>query len=373
MDRYKKKIIGSKEIKNVNDCLKSNWISYTGKYVKAFEKRFESYLGGGNAISTSNGTASLILALNTYDIKKDDEVIIPNFGFAAAINATLAVGAKPVVVDINYENWLIDINKIKKKISKKTKAIIVVHSYGIVFDIKKLNFLKKRNNKIFIIEDAAEALGSKINNKKVGLAGDCSTFSFYPNKNITTGEGGMLVFKEKKFFKKAKIIRNQGRDPKDKFFNHIYIGNNFRLSNINAAIGLAQLKRFSELQNERKKIFKLYDNILSKNMYLFEKIPDLNNSKNSLWLYTIKIKGINFNQRNKIVKNLIKKNIQVRPGFLPLHRQPAYKKYCKDNYDSSNEISDKIISLPTEPYISNKKIFKICKYFLKEISQILKK
>ena len=371
LERYKNNensIIGKYEKKNVLECLNSNWISYTGKYVNQFEKKFEKKMGNGYAISTCNGTASLILALNVFNVKKNDEVIVPNFMFAAAINAVVAVGATPVVVDVSDDDWLIDENLIKKKLTNKTKAIIVVHSYGIVFDVKKLDFLKKRKKKIFVIEDAAEALGSKYNNKQVGLSGDCSTFSFYPNKNITTGEGGMIVFSKKSFYEKAKIIRNQGRELKDKFFDHKYPGNNFRLSNINAAIGVSQLNRFNKLQNERKKVFKLYDLFLEKKKDQFTKLPTPNKTTNSFWLYTIRLNKISKKKRNKIILNLLKKKIQVRPGFLTLNKQKAYKKYCKNNYKNSVSISNEIISFPTEPFLSKVLIKKICKDFLKQLS-----
>ena len=361
-----KKIISSKEIKNVVKCMESNWISYTGKYVSKFEKKFENYLGEGFAVSTCNGTASLILALNTFNISKDDEVIIPNFAFAASINAVISVGAKPVVLDISLKDWLIDINEIKKNINKKTKAIIIVHSYGIVFDVKKLkNFFKKKN--IFIIEDSAEALGSKFKNRPLGLLGDCSSYSFYPNKNITTGEGGMVVFKNKNKFLKAQIIRNQGRNLKDKFFNHIYPGNNFRMSNINASIGVAQLSRFNKLQNLRKEIFKNYDQYLKENLLNFFSLPNNKDTENSLWLYTVRLIGISKNTRDKLIIDLINKNIQVRPGFTPLHRQKAYKKYCKFNYKNSTVISNEIISFPTDPFLKVSKIKNICKFFINSL------
>ena len=370
LERYKNNensIIGKYEKKNVLECLNSNWISYTGKYVNQFEKKFEKKMGNGHAISTCNGTASLILALNVFNVKKNDEVIVPNFMFAAAINAVIAVGATPVVVDVSDDDWLIDENLIKKQLTNNTRAIIVVHSYGIVFDLKKLDFLKKEK-KIFVIEDAAEALGSKYNNKQIGLSGDCSTFSFYPNKNITTGEGGMIVFSKKSFYEKAKIIRNQGRELKDKFFDHKYPGNNFRLSNINAAIGVSQLNRFNKLQNERKKVFELYDLFLEKKKGQFTKLPTPNKTTNSFWLYTIRLNKISKKKRDKIVLNLLKQKIQVRPGFLTINKQKAYKKYCKNNYKNSVCISNEVISFPTEPFLSKAKIKKICKAFLKQLS-----
>ena len=230
--------------------------------------------------------------------------------FAAAINAVIAVGATPVVVDVSDDDWLIDENLIKKKITNKTKAIIVVHSYGIVFDLKKLDFLKKRKKKIFVIEDAAEALGSKHNNNKSVCQAIVVLLAFIQIKH-NHWRRWKIVFSKKNFYEKAKIIRNQGRELKDKFFDHKYPGNNFRLSNINAAIGASQLNRFNKLQNERKKVFELYDLFLEKKKDQFTKLPTPNKTTNSFWLYTIRLNKISKKKRDKIVLNLLKQKIQV--------------------------------------------------------------
>ena len=189
-------LLGKEELKNLNECVKSNWISSTGKFVKEFENKFSKYLGGGYSVAVSNGTTAIELALSTLGIKKNDEVIVPNFTFAATINAVLHLGAKPILVDCENDTWTIDLKKVSKLITKKTKAIIPVHIYGQPAKIDEIIKLAKQK-KIFVIEDCAEALGSTYKKRKVGLDGHCTTFSFFPNKLITTGEGGMVVFKSR--------------------------------------------------------------------------------------------------------------------------------------------------------------------------------
>ena len=192
--------LGNQEFSKAFDAIKSGWISSKGSYIEQFEKNFSEYLGGGYSVTASSGTTALELALKTFGIGKGDEVILPNFSFAASINSIINVGATPVVVDIEEDTWTIDIKKIKKKISKKTKAIMPVHIYGQSCRLNEIIQIAKLK-KLYVIEDAAEALGGKYNGKKIGLDGDCSCFSFFANKIITTGEGGMAVFKKKNMLK----------------------------------------------------------------------------------------------------------------------------------------------------------------------------
>jgi perosamine synthetase len=354
-------MIGKGEIENVLECLNSGWISSAGKYVEKFENEFKHHMGGGYPTTVTNGTAAIILALNTFEVKKGDEVIVTNFTFAATVNAIVACGAKPVLVDINKDTWLPEIDSILKKITKRTKAIIVVHIYGIPFDVKSL---KKRINskilkKIFIIEDSAEALGTLKKGKQIGLDGDCATFSFYPNKNITTGEGGMSVFTKKQYWEKAIIIKNQGREQNDKFFYHKIIGNNFRITNLQAAIGCAQMKRLKIFQKMRKKVFFNYDQQLSK-IKSFILLPKIKGTQNSYWLYTIRIRNISESQRNLIIKQLKNRGIETRPAFYPINSMPAYKHLSKENMPNSKLVGLSGISLPSSPYLSKSHIKDVC-------------
>lgn len=359
--------LGNTELGNAFDAIKSGWISSKGSYVNEFEKNFSKYLGGGFSLTTSSGTTALELALKTFGIGKDDEVILPNFSFAASINSVINVGAVPVVVDIESDTWTISIEEIKKKISKKTKAIMPVHIYG---QPCKLEEIKKiaRSNKINVIEDAAEALGATYKGKKIGLHGDCACFSFYANKIITTGEGGMVVFKKKKNFNKASLIKNHGMSKNIPYY-HVEIGSNYRMTNPQAAIGLAQLKRINEFYKLRKKIFDYYYKKLSKTNF-FDFLPKNNWSTNSLWLFTVIIKQINRVKRDLLIKRLLSVGIETRPGFVSFSQMELYKKYCKGSFDVSEEISNKSISLPTSALNFNDQDF-IISNLVSQIKKIL--
>ena len=346
-------IIEKHELSLVTQCIKSKQLSFKGKYVKKFEKKFEKFIGGGNAVTVSNGTTAIELALATFGISSKDEVIIPNYCFAAVINAVLNIGAKPVIVDVEQGTWTINPLEIKKKINLKTKAVIAVHTYGIVCDMQKIKKILK-GKKIILIEDCAEALGSKYMNKRVGNLADCSTFSFYPNKTITTGEGGMVVFKKKIHFQKSLLLRNQGRDSNDTFFYHISRGYNFRMTNFQAALGFAQMYKINNLLKNRKLVFKIYNDILKSEKKL-ELIPKPHKTENSYWLYTLKIKDFSREKRNKLINNLKNKGIEARPGFYPLSEMIPYKYYAREKYLNSKKISFCSISLPSSPNLSVKK------------------
>ncbi len=361
--------IDSMEIKNVLNCLQTGWLSSKGIYVKKFERKFTKFVGGGYGVSVTNGTAAIELALASLGIGKGDEVILPNFTFGATINAVLNIGATPVVADIDRKTWTISAESIKKNITSKTKALLIVHTYGIVCELKKIEKISKKYN-LHIIEDCAEALGSKYNKKYLGNFGDCSTFSFYPNKTITTGEGGMVVFKDKKIYEKSLILRNQGRELNDISFIHKYNGFNYRMSNIQAAIGYAQMFKIKKFLNLRKKIFLYYNNIFKKIPY-FELMPKLKNTENSYWLYTIKINKLNLKKRNKLIEILKNKGIETRPGFYPFNRMKPFIKYCKGKYNSTEDISLKSISLPSSPFLKKSELKYITSKFVKEVEKII--
>ena len=355
--------ISIEEKKNVMDCLNSGWISSAGKYVEKFESKFSNYLGGGYALTVSNGTTAIELALRALGIGKGDEVLLPNFTFAATINAVINSKATPKLIDINVNTWTIDIDQIKKNITKKTKAIIPVHVYGQSANSDEINKLAKKFN-LFIVEDCAEALGGTYKNKLIGRKGDASTFSFYPNKLITTGEGGMVVFKNKKTFEKAKKLRNQGRST-TKVFWHDYAGFNFRMTNIQAAIGLAQLDRLKNFLILRKKVFRTYDNLFEKHNDIIL-LPKNKWSTNSLWLYTILLTSLNEPKRDSLIKKLSKLGIETRPGFYPLNTMDPYKRYSKGNYPNTNKISFICLSLPSSINLKEDEINYIYKSIISE-------
>jgi perosamine synthetase len=347
--------IHKQEIKNVQTCLKEGWISSKGKFVSKFENQFKKKFKYRYATVTTNGTTALHLALLSLNLKFGDEVIVPNITFVASVNAISYVGAKPVLVDINKNTWLMDINEITKKITKKTKAIILVHLYGFAYSYEDIIKLKKKY-KLKIIEDCAEAIGSKYRNNFVGTLGDVSTFSFYGNKTITTGEGGMVVTKNKDLYSKIVTLKSQGLDIKkfDNFYNHEVVGYNYRMTNICASIGLAQLNKIDLLIKQKKKIFLLYKKLLKENI-IFQK--QVRGTLSTYWLVTILVK----NKKIKInlQKHLKDYNIETRPIFTPMNKLNMYKESVY-NYKNSEEIYDLGISLPSYPDLKQKEIKFIC-------------
>jgi len=334
-------ILEKNDILHAVKALKSGRISSNGPFVKIFEKKFEKYIGGGHAVAVSNGTTALELGMKTLGIEAGDEIIVTNFTFAASINSIINCGAIPVLADIDRSTWTISLEEIKKKITKRTKAIMLVHIYGQPCKINEIKKFAKRKD-YFLIEDCAEALGSKYKNKLVGLDGDCSCHSFFANKTITTGEGGMVVFKKRKYAKKASIVKNHGMSLNKRYL-HDEVGSNYKMTNVQAALGVSQINKIKKLINFRKKIFKFYDKNL--NNTFFEKLPKNNWSENSYWYYAIILKK-NVN-RNLLIKNLMKKGIEARPTFYPLSQMKPFLKYAKGSFKNSSDLGLNGICLPS--------------------------
>ena len=343
----------------LNDCIKSGWISSKGKYVKLFEKSFSKFIKSKYTLSVTSGTTALHLSLASLGIKKQDEIIVPNLTFISPVNAAIYLNAKPVLVDIDKYNLCIDPKKIEKAITKKTKAIILVYLYGHACDINKIRKIAKKN-KIFLIEDCAEAIGTYYKKKHVGNFGDISTFSFFGNKTITTGEGGMICFKSKKNYELAKKLRDHGMNNK-KIYWHDHVGFNYRMTNIQAAVGLAQMERITFFINQKRLIAKKYYSYLKKNERLFFS-KNYPNSRSSYWLYYIKLKKEFIYLRDEIINQLLKNGIEVKNCFYPIHLMEPYKKYYIKKNDLSNSIkvSRSIIALPSSVNLGDREIKNIC-------------
>ncbi|AZO94020.1 DegT/DnrJ/EryC1/StrS family aminotransferase [Halocella sp. SP3-1] len=355
--------LGGNELEYVKRCVKTNWISSQGQFVNQFEEEFSSYIGTQFGVATSNGTTALHLALEALGIKENDEVIVPDLTFVATINAVLYTGATPVLVDIDKDSWNIDYKKIESKINRKTKAIIPVHLYGQPCNMEKIMEIANKYN-LYVIEDCAEAHGAEYKGKKVGSFGDISCFSFFGNKIITTGEGGMCLTNNQELKEKMRIIRDHGMDPQKRYW-HKKIGYNYRMTNLQAAIGVAQLERIEEILGKRETIVKIYDSYLKgvKGITLQKNFKD---RKRVCWIYTILIEenkyGIN---RDELRDNLRKNNIETRPLFYPLHEMDIYIKYCINNdLRLSSKISEKGISLPTLLNMDDDTIRRICELII---------
>jgi len=327
--------LGDLEKKYLIEAIDTNWVSTVGPFVPEFEERFARYIGAKKAVSTQNGTAALHMALYQLGIGEGDEVIVPSLTFTATINPILYVGAKPVIVDVDPITWNIDPQEIRKAITKKTKAIIPVHLYGSVCNIDEIMDIA-RENKLLIIEDAAESLGATYKGRQTGTFGNFGCFSFNGNKIITTGGGGMIVSNNQKQAEHIKFLVNQARDA-SKGYYHPEVGFNYRMTNIAAALGLAQLEKINGFLIKKRKFRKIYKEALIDLPFIkFQEAPD--NASGSWWLTCIKIDKNNIDIDNLKLK-LKEKGIPNGRIFLPASGITYLKKFskiCPNTYEIYN-------------------------------------
>ncbi|WP_324735232.1 DegT/DnrJ/EryC1/StrS family aminotransferase [Thermococcus sp. SY098] len=338
-------LLGEEELKNVIEAIKSGWISSKGEFIKEFEEEFAKYIGTKYGIATSNGTTALHLALTALGITSGDEIIVPTLTFVATANAVTYCNAKPVFVDSHPEYWCIDPEKIEEKITDKTKAIIVVHLYGHPCDMDWIKDIAEDHG-LYLIEDAAEAHGAEYKGKKVGSFGDISCFSFYGNKIITTGEGGMCLTNNEELAEKMRILRDHGMNPKKRYW-HDVIGFNYRMTNLQAAIGVAQLKKLDKFIEKRRLIAKWYSEELREleEKGLIKLHPEMPWAKNVYWLYSIVLEDSSNVSRDELMEKLKERGVETRPFFYPLHTLPIYK--TNKSFPVAEKISKNGINLPT--------------------------
>ena len=314
-----------------------------------FEEKFPDYCGCKYGIAVSNGTAALHLALRVLGIGEGDEVIVPDLTFAATINAVLHSGATPVVVDIENDSWCIDPEKIEKAITPRTKAIISVHLYGQPCDMEAIMRIAGRRN-LFVIEDCAEAHGATFDGKKVGSFGDIGCFSFFGNKIITTGEGGMCITNNEELKKRMAILRDHGMTPERKYWHEV-VGYNFRMTNLQASIGMAQLERIEELLRTRQAIEDLYREKLKDVDWLSPQPSNLARRKKVTW-YTCYLVDERKIARDDLIKELKRLGIETRPFFYPLSEMGIYKKFVRASCPVAHKISKSGINFPTNLNLS---------------------
>lgn len=347
------------ELAYVIECVKTNWISSQGAFVKRFESEFSAYIGVSGAISVSNGTTALHLALAALGLGPGDEVIVPDLTFAATINAVLYVGATPVLADVTRDTWAVDPVELNKLITPRTKAIIPVHLYGQPAEMKEIKAIAEKHN-LLIIEDAAEALGSLYHGAHVGSFGDAAIFSFYGNKLITTGEGGMVVFKDHVVAARARKLRDHGMEPNRRYW-HTALGFNYRLTNLQAAIGVAQLEQIEKFIARKIEIAESYRKILSP-IEMIRQPFVRQNIRNVYWLYSIVLeaKGSRIN-RDKLIAQLLTKGIETRPLFYPLHIMPFYAKYGQGReFPNADWLGLRGLSLPSAVDLTDDAVAYIC-------------
>jgi perosamine synthetase len=317
-----KPILNGNEKAYVNDCLDSSWISSGGRYIEMFEQRFAEYCGVRHAVSCNNGTAALHIALLAHGVGRGDEVIIPSLTFVATANAVTYCGAVPVFIDCEPDTWNIDPEKIQAKITPRTKGIIAVHLYGHPVEMAPILELANRYG-LFVLEDAAEALGAEYRGLRAGSIGHSGTFSLFGNKIITTGEGGMLTTNDDKIAEAARQYKGQGIHPKRKYWFPV-IGYNYRMTNIQAAIGCAQLENVEWHIHRRREVARQYLRRLEGCECITLPVERYG-VKNVYWMFSVLVNDADESVRDKAMAQLAELGIETRPFFYPMHILPPYR------------------------------------------------
>jgi perosamine synthetase len=340
-------LIGEREFEYVQDCLKTGWISSGGKYIEQFESRWADYCGMKYGIAVSNGSVALSAAIACLDLRPGDEVIMPTFTIISCAHAIVENGGIPVLIDCDPDTWTMDVNQIEEKITHRTKAIMPVHIYGHPVDMDPIWQLSKEHN-LIIIEDAAEAHGGEYKGQKCGGLGEVSCFSFYANKIISTGEGGMVLTSDEGMAERLQAERNLAFRQERRFF-HTELGHNYRLTNLQAAIGLAQLERIEEHVERKRKMASAYTAGL-------QDLPQLQLpiekewAKNVYWMYAVVLtEEVPFDAA-VFAQQLHEKGIQTRPFFLGMHEQPVFHErglFHREHYPIAERIARRGLYLPS--------------------------
>jgi perosamine synthetase len=340
-------LLGGNELKYLTQCIETGWISSEGPFISQFEEEFSTYVDRSYGIAVSNGSAALDIAVKALDLGSGDEVIMPTFTIISPAQSVVTAGATPVLIDSDPITWNMDVNQIEAKISPKTKAILVVHIYGLPVDMDPvLDLCKKYNLKL--IEDAAEMHGQTYKGRKCGSFGDISIFSFYPNKHITTGEGGMIVCNDVKLAERCRKLRNLAFEPDGRRFVHHEIGWNYRMTNLQAALGLAQLEKIAEHILKKRKIGDAYNEGLEGLKGFQLPLYRTTYAENIYWVYGLV--GDTEQIALDTVKRLAEAKIGTRPFFWCMHEQPVFNKmglFKNEKYPVAENLSRKGFYLPS--------------------------
>ena len=349
----------------LKDCIKNNVVSAAGTFIKKFENKISNLTKAKYVVATNSGTSALHISCILMNIEKNDEVLIPAFTFVATANAVKYCGGVPHFVDIDEDHFGINVQKldkylkknvikkknfcINKKTGRKIKAIIPVHVFGHIMKINELIKLAKKYN-LKVIEDAAEALGSYYKNKHAGTFGDVGVLSFNGNKTITCGSGGAILTKDKNIAKKARHLIANSKKAHPYNYIHDQIGFNYRMPNLNAALGYSQIKKIRKILAKKRKLFNFYKKAFDKNLY-FKLINEPKNSKSNFWLQTILINEKYSNYTKKILKDLNDRKIYVRPGWELMNNLKYFKNCPKMNLSIAKKFYKRIINLPSSSFL----------------------
>jgi len=361
--------IGEAELKNIASCIRANMISGSaGEYIGEFEGKFSSYCDTRYGIATTSGTTALHLAIASLGIGDGDEVIASTLTNIATVFAIVYNRATPVVVDSEPETWNIDVTKIEERITEKTKAILPVHIYGHPCDMGSIMEIAEKYN-LWVIEDAAEAHGAEYKGRKVGGIGHIGCFSFYANKIITTGEGGMMVTDDPEITEKARLLRNLAFSKERRFLHH-ELGFNYRMTNLQAAIGVAQLAKINEFIQRKRYIASLYNSLLA-DVSGITLPPEKPWAKNVYWMYSILIMKEFGISRDELMIRLLEKGIETRTMFIPMNQQPVFHKmglFKEASCPVAEELARRGLYLPSGVGLTDEQIEYVCR-ILRENAQ----
>jgi len=351
-------VLDGNEKAYVTDCLESTWISSSGKYIAKFEDGFAKFCGVRHAVSCSNGTTALHLGLMALGVGAGDEVIVPTLTFIATANAVTYCGARPIFVDSEPNTWNIDPALIEAKITPRTKGIIVVHLFGHPVDMDPVLAIARRHG-LFVLEDAAQAHGAEYDGRRVGSLGDIATFSFYGNKIIYTGEGGMVVTNDDHMAAKMRLLKNHGMDPNRRYW-HPVIGYNYRMTNVAAAIGVAQLEKVEWQLRRRREVREWYAKYL-------QDVPGLEwqreqtPAKHVWWMFSVLLADQWPVTRDEVLTRLEECGIEARPVVYPLHSLPPYCDSCPgETFPVAERIARRGINLPTWAGLTQEDVCCVC-------------
>lgn len=355
-------LLDGNEKKYLAECIDSGWISSEGPFVQEFEKRFAARVGRKHAIAVSNGTAALDIAVEALGIGAGDEVIVPTFTIISCVGQIVRAGARPVLVDSDPITWNMDLTQLEAKITSRTKAIMAVHIYGLPVDMDPLLEIAGRHG-IPVIEDAAQMHGQTYRGRACGSLGAISTFSFYPNKHVTTGEGGMVVTDDDEIAETARSLRNLCFEP-GKRFVHERIGWNYRLTNMQAAIGLAQLERLDQFIERKRKMGALYQNLLGSLSGLQLPCASTDYAENVYWVFGLVIEDTVDFDATRAMELLAAEGVGTRPFFCPMHMQPVFRRrdwFVRDSYPVAERLYRRGFYVPSGLALTDDQIHAVAK------------
>ena len=345
--------VSDKEAEYVLDAVRSTYVSSFGPYLDRFERTFGEYVGARNALAVSNGTAALHLALSALGLQPNDEVIIPNITFIASANTVRLAGAVPVLADVDPETWNLDPASVERLVTPRTRAVMPVHLYGNPCDMDAIGAVAQRHN-LIVIEDAAEAIGARFHDRHVGAIGRVGAFSFYGNKTITTGEGGMIVTNDDALAERMRLLKSHGMSRTKKYWFD-EMGFNYRMTNVQAAIGCAQMERIGEFVAKKRHIAGRYDRLLAPGFVRCKEQPG---GFHSHWMISVLLpEGV---CRDQFAQALRERGVDSRPFFYPLSDMPPYATTRFELSRAAQSLAARGITLPSSTRLTDEDIGTVC-------------